>query len=239
MKPDKDILVKVKKLVAHERSARQIGSLAEANAFAEKIQSFCDQYRLTITDALTADSSEPRIETSQCDWKPEESGEKSQCRREHWITKMAWGIAQGHHCVALTYRGWSDCSFLGLKADAEVAREMMTVLVVSAMNALRERRKNGKVNKRDFLAGFADAIAHQYQQRRVRQVTEASTALMRLTDQLIKRELEDRKISKQAKLKGPHTGRDYANGVRAGMATSIDSQTLKASTEERKALLGI
>lgn len=47
---NKSIIEKLRKLIRHERSAREIGSIAEAEAFAERIQSLCDEYNLSISE---------------------------------------------------------------------------------------------------------------------------------------------------------------------------------------------
>ena len=50
MENSKDILEKIKKLMAHQQSALEMGSVEEAEAFATKIQNLLNKYNLSIGD---------------------------------------------------------------------------------------------------------------------------------------------------------------------------------------------
>lgn len=159
-----DILAKLRKLIEHEKSARAIGSLHEANAFAQKISELCDRYRIAVADVPEADRPDD-IQIAR--WDPAMADIRSQRRQSNWQRQLAVGIAYGHFCKLLVYSGSNDVSFVGSSADVEIASAMMTILcraAISSCDAARRRSREFQPNQ--FLFGFAVAITVRYREQR-------------------------------------------------------------------------
>jgi len=233
------ILELLKKLLAHEQSARSIGSLEEADAFAKKIQSLCDEYRINLADLSFEDLSQTigEVRWNWCD-----AGWRAQTRRcEWWLKLLARGVAEGHECVEvkLIYpkRGMMGFSFVGLRTDASVAAAMFTVLIRSALFAWR-KQTDKRLKRNSFLYGFAVAIRTRYGKRRSVKLdeNESAQALVRTIDLVIQKYLDRPEISEGAQnTPKQRMNRSMLKGFDAGMATSIESNTLTSSAKRLKA----
>ncbi|MEQ1644262.1 MAG: DUF2786 domain-containing protein, partial [Pyrinomonadaceae bacterium] len=69
---NEQIIDKLRKLINHEKSAREIGNIEEAAAFAAKIQSFIDKYNIELSEIdLNVEQNDIRSETLVADCKPQ------------------------------------------------------------------------------------------------------------------------------------------------------------------------
>lgn len=81
----------LQKLIAHEQSARTVGSIAEAEAFATRIQELLTKYKLSRTEveAETLDKDDPighsRVESTKVD-------------NDVWFLILAQGVAVNFYC---------------------------------------------------------------------------------------------------------------------------------------------
>lgn len=105
------LLDKLKKLIAHEESARAIGNIAEAEAFADKIQQLLDTKNLSMSDVEVHAEQSSEID---CDVVSSEAG-----KFEEWQKVLSQGICEINGCTSLI----SPLGFLfiGRKTDREIA----------------------------------------------------------------------------------------------------------------------
>lgn len=159
---------KLRKLIAHERSARQIGSIGEAEVFASKIQEWLTRHKLTLEDvaaeaALLAGDEE--IGSEQVTTRTK--------RRIFWQEDLASGIAKSNSCeiVILSHympgvsyrrtfprrrfvyksRYAHSILFVGRKADREICRELFdyfTTLALELAHQAAETNKSSAFYKR-------------------------------------------------------------------------------------------
>lgn len=230
-----DILKKLRKLIEHEKSAREIGSLAEADAFAAKVSELCDRYRIAVSEVPEAQRAD---DIAEADWLPTEADEKQQNRRSSWQITLGGGIAHGHFCRLLVFRGLNDLRFVGASADVEVAKAMMTILCRAAREACRrERSRNPKTAPNRFLFGFAIAINSRYRQQRADQEAQhpnATTALVRQTERLIGERYG--KIRAAKAVKPPQYDESLQRGFDAGMQADLKTRLLTGEQPEPKRL---
>lgn len=231
------ILELIKKLLAHEQSARAIGSTAEADAFAEKIQSLCDAYRIGLAD-LNAEQVAETI--AEIRWLWRDGGFATDKRNaEKWMKLLAAGIAYGHECkqVRLAIPGGSvGFSFVGVRADAEVCAAMFSVLLQSGLTAWRNVTDR-RFKRSSFLWGFALAIGNRYHERRAAAVqnSDAAQALVRTIDLAINEYFKHPRFRPGAKVAPPRQNRSMVEGFKAGQAVSLESKTLKSAALRLKA----
>lgn len=227
-----EVLIKIRKLIEHERSAREIGSLLEADAFAAKISELCDRHRIAISEVPEA---ERRSDIQESDWEPSEAGEKQLNRRSVWQVRMASAIAHGHYCALMLFPRLNDVRFAGSGADVEVAKAMMTILCRAAREACsKARRQNSRIAPNQFLYGFAVAISNRYHQQRAEQEAQhsgATRALVRSTKALV---LERYGTIPEAKpMKQPRYGDSMQDGYKAGMQANINNKLLGEASSPR------
>lgn len=230
MSENQNILDKLRKLIEHEKSARDIGSLHEADAFAQKISELCELYRIAIADVPEEKPAEakPADDIWIKKWDPDEVNGRKR-RQSNWQREMAMGIAYGHFCELLIYRGSNKVAFVGLSNDVETASAMMTILcraAISSCDTARRRRMSG-FQPNQFLFGFALAIKQLYKRRRDEQETKHSSAvnaLVRQTHKDIRKRLSHIKNSRE--LKQPEYNRSMQAGYDAGLQQSVNSNLI-------------
>jgi hypothetical protein len=187
------IIEKIRKLIAHERSARNMGSTAEAEAFAERIQKMLLEHKVSLSevDIKSLDTDDPIGYTA--------AGLKSK-RIDKWRVLLAFGIANNLFCMILSKRtggGESDFIFIGRESDRTAASEMYHYLSgvgedlsfnfvrrnIPSVDTVLEREKGSrnegnvhyakKIHRRmtdtvqkDFLTGFVTAICRRLESSR-------------------------------------------------------------------------
>ncbi len=183
-----NIIDKIKKLIAHERSVRSIGNTAEAETFAGRIQELLLKHKLSASDVEqeSIDKDDP-VGHSTANLKTK--------RTKRWMEVLASGIAASFFCKVLMLVGGGtavEFVFVGRETDRTAALEMFQYLagvapkfakpfsdrVVSKVRAQFEQdleaqygrtakvakviksacRKADNLVQQDFLTGFAVAI---------------------------------------------------------------------------------
>lgn len=186
----------LRKLISHEKSARDIGSIQEAEAFAGKIQELLDLHKLGMSDVEwdTREQEEP------IDW--EAVGEhdpdfKHSKTRKEWQTRIAACIAACNGCkLVLGHRKeGNSVSFVGRTSDRELCKIMFIYMLNLAydLNALCAEQDKGEqkfkyvlglkpwqdfdINafrthmrefKRSWFAGFSVSVSNRLMEQRTR-----------------------------------------------------------------------
>lgn len=152
---------KLQKLLAHERSAREIGNIAEAAAFASKIQELLFAHKLTMSDIEIAEEDR------------NEPVDQEYVEAESWSTTLGTACANSTFCRVL--RNGKSLIFIGNTSNRQSCISMFQHLAVTG-KALAEtetaawkqsddyayktsiRSGFARTWKRSWLAGYADAI---------------------------------------------------------------------------------
>jgi len=101
------IIDTLRKLINHERSAREIGNVEEAAAFAAKIQAFVDKYNIELSEIdLEVEQSDIRSETLVADCK------------QQWMKFLLVNIAEINGC-SIVFRS-AGYDVYGLPTDIEL-----------------------------------------------------------------------------------------------------------------------
>jgi len=123
------ILEKLKKLIAHEQSARTIGNIHEAEAFASKIQDLLTTHKLSMSEV----DFQAREDGEPIDWEPvlSEYGKKSTGLKAYWRLTLARAIAKVNSCeiVNRSRSGGRSFYFIGRTSDRELAKVLYLHLV--------------------------------------------------------------------------------------------------------------
>jgi hypothetical protein len=116
------IIDRLQKLIAHERSAREVGNIAEAEAFAAKIQTMLTTHKLTMTDVEfeAQDTVDPIGQDEVC-----LDGRSTPT----WQVYLAQSIARNFFCCVLGVSRENRQTFIGRDSDRLAAVEMFRYLV--------------------------------------------------------------------------------------------------------------
>lgn len=184
------ILDKIKKLHMKAESCKEIGSEAEAQAFAEMVVKLLNNHKLSMTDIQFDEQqkSEP-VDQHRVIW--EHHGMKSKRTRVAWIERMARHVARAYSCEIVVHPGSSIISLVGTESNRDIA-EYVIVTLVRAAEKIATREYNAFFFKcrdeghvwaargfRDaFLTGFINKIRERLDAEKAR-AESGCTALVR------------------------------------------------------------
>lgn len=231
------IMDRLRKLIRHEESARGIGSLAEAEAFATKIQELLIEHKLEMSTVVVGDDhdaerSEP-VEEQMYDPAALDVPYSGR-QRVAWMEKLASAVAQGHFCKIIVQPGSFRFWFVGRSTDRLIAGNVFGALVRGAIAACDAEYKKAKRDpwtdstgfQRSFYLGFAQAIATRLRVTRAAADGTQSTALvLARADGAVTKYMESKKFG-SARSGGSgkhHNSSAYASGKAHGSRASINA----------------
>lgn len=139
------IIEKLRKLIAMEQSARSIGSLTEAEAFASKVQELLSKYKLEMSE-VELDEQE---ESDPIDWEEvhtDEAGFKTKRGRTGWQLRIAAGLAVANNVRLVTTRT-NAVHFAGRGSDREICKILFIYLLELAKEMAATATKNYRKEK--------------------------------------------------------------------------------------------
>ncbi len=189
------IIDKLAKMLRHQESAKEIGSIAEAEAFATQIQFLLNKHKLEMSDIqfVEQEAAEP-IEEEYVN--PEKHlGIKYETKRIEWQEDLAHAIARANDCETLISNHSNCAFFIGRKSDRETCVTLLKYFITLILemsekaataakdterDTLREKlgrwysgaelRWRMRDFRRSYCAGASDAIQHRlYEQLRARE----------------------------------------------------------------------
>lgn len=183
------IIEKLAKIRRHEESARKIGSLEEAEAFASMLQRLLTQYKLAMSDVeFEQHEREEPIDEHPVDWQDV----KVRQTRVAWIERLASIVGRAHFCRLLVHPRSSRITLLGREGDAKVAEYLLVVLVRTLERLSHDAAYRGDKSERGYgyrqayIDGFVKRLGERFEEERRAAQATSSTALIRLTDSMTK-----------------------------------------------------
>ena len=124
------IIDKINKIKAHAESAKEIGNIAEAEAFADMLNRLLLKHQLTEVDLNVAPKDDDPI--VQVWTTPEKYGQKTVSQRVVWQEALARTVARAHLCRFMVASGSSRLVFVGTHVNATTAEYCFGVLASAA-----------------------------------------------------------------------------------------------------------
>jgi hypothetical protein len=146
MNMENKILERLRLLIAHEKSARTIGSIHEAEAFASKIQAMLDEHKLGMDEVQWTE----RETQEPIAWQhvnKEDPDFRYSDRRREWQTSLAAAIAKCNGCRAILQNGGGNqLFFVGRTSDRELCKVLFLYLMDLAydLNELCVKQDKGE-----------------------------------------------------------------------------------------------
>lgn len=237
------IIEKLRKLIEHERSARHLGSLAEAEAFTSKIQELLTAYNLELA-SITSDEEAEEGEIASEFVRGDEYGIGRRGKRCEWLEDLANAVARNCYCENLIVTGSNTQVFVGLPLNRTSAIQTFKYLAGAAqriaddeLEAFKstktyqnswDKRIEARLWKRSFLVGFAAAISGRVSRTR-RSLTsgsngEAGLMLVQRTDASLAAWMDENlNKRKSAPAIGGRVGSGYSDGFRRGSNISLNA----------------
>jgi hypothetical protein len=232
---DPRIVEKLRKLVEHERSARGIGNLEEATAFAAKVQDLLLRHKLEMSDVeyRAEEEDEPVLK----EFIPAEEWTRVShtLRLQSWIGILVATVAKANFCEAV--RSGKGIYLVGRQSDREASKLLFKYLYEIALEVapleaqaymrthrfLRDAllsRQSGAVLKRTFQSGwklgYASALHKRLEANRGQLLAGAAAQGLIRIDQL-ERSLEEAiKLHFPSLRKSGEVSTKGVSGYRAG-----------------------
>jgi hypothetical protein len=184
------VLDQIGKLKRHEVSARGLGSIQEANAFALRISKLLDIYQLEMEDIeLEIDGSATQEEIAREYLYWGDYGMKDTLRRCSWTERLAYVVTQNNGCACMLHPGANTISLVGKPAQRAICAYLLGTLArFASRQSLRAYTKAYaaapaacKGYRAAWLTGFIAELAHRYAEREQECDSATSVALMRTT----------------------------------------------------------
>jgi len=122
------ILSRLRKMIAHEESARTIGSVKEAEAFAEKITELLATHKLSMSEVEFFEHVEAEPVGRET-FRPDDHGLKRSGKRIWWQEELADIVAKANQCRILVRPGSNIVTFVGRTTDRQVTAYQYAMLV--------------------------------------------------------------------------------------------------------------
>ena len=188
-----EIIDKLKKIKAHEESAREIGSIDEAEVFAKVFQKLLVDYELSMSDVEFAQMRDTSpIEKTLIDWN-EYHVNVGQNIRHMWIECLTTVVVRAYGCAYMIRTGSSHIWIIGRETNRQLAEYVLVMLVRSANSISRKEsaafsrrcREEGRPEvsygyRKSFLMGFVTRIKERLEEARHPTATSGSIAIVRI-----------------------------------------------------------
>ena len=227
---------KLQKLIAHEKSARAIGNLQEAEAFAAKIAELLFRHNLSMSDV--------EIKQQERDEPIARERVSMGGKRAAWMEILASAVSTACFCKWLIVPGGDTQVFVGRTSDREAAASMYRHLVGCATSicnmekrSLRDRNPYTDLRQRQqwaaewgksFLLGFSTTVATRLRATRQQLTNESGgTALVLRKDAALQQWWAQQNFKGHARSITVKTKSQdgFATGIRAGHAVSLKARS--------------
>lgn len=234
-----NVIDKLQKLINHERSARTVGNIAEAEAFAAKIAELLFAHKLTMSE----------VEMEAEDRDDPVSEEMIEGLRAPWAGVLAMGVSTASFCKALQSR--SGYAFIGRPTDRVACIAMFRYLATMGKHLSESGLRNYKQTdqyayessfrpqiartwKASFLRGYASAIYRRLESERKALTAQAQSA----GSSLVFIGKTEAAISQYLCQKYPHlrAGRTSSSRVHSGAYAAGKAAGSSVSLKSRAAL---
>ena len=223
-----DLITRVAKLKAHADSAKDLGNLKEAEAFATKVQALLTEHKLEMSEIEFTDYVES--EPVEQEWlSGEDYGQGRKSKRTLWVQTLASGIARTNSCKIVVQTGSNSICFIGKKSDREIVTYLFTMLVPELDKISRREQRLAKRDwnewhefprnwRRSWLEGAADGIYNRLKdaEKKAEQQAGLATgnALVRLTSakQEVEQWMAKQRYRKAGNMGGALNGAAYGKG---------------------------
>lgn len=235
-----EVLNQLAKLKRHEECARNLGSIAEANAFALRIATILEKHMLEMVDIDLAggDTGEALGEL----FTPFDRTHLGNSRRRvAWVERLASLLCKETGCSYLVTSGSNAIHLVGKPAQRKLAQYLLESLVHFASFNSEEDRKKARTHvetqedfndmrgyRQSWITGFIDELDQRFEERRAEAFnTPTGVALMRIdNDCALSRKWVKEEYgcgsARATKRQTGHSASGYAQGKRQARNANIN-----------------
>lgn len=163
MENQNQILEKIKKLIAHQKSAQEMGSVKEAEAFAKKVQNLLDKYNISLQDIPFEEVKKGMFEIRMQTTIPSVSDVLG--------SDLMHAISTWNWCKSFKV-GSKHTIIVGLKENVEVCQSVyetvLPIFIQEGKKAYKLSFYNGGLDtfQREFIKGCCDGLYDKLKEER-------------------------------------------------------------------------
>lgn len=231
------IINRLRKLIRHEKSAREIGSLREAEVFAGKIQQLLDEYNLSLSE-IDMEEARSSVGAEKCDVK---------CHHR-WQEIFLNNMAGFNGCIVVF--GGGGFTIVGNEMDRlivveiyeyfeDLARALSDIYIreyqqTRSYRLKRRKHMHSRRERDSYLLGFITALLIRFREKHEANLAAASnsTALIYIGNKLAdadmwKEDNMDTITVQRPKLKRSSIRQDaYGRGMADGESVALTTKTI-------------
>jgi hypothetical protein len=140
---ESSVTEKLRKLIAHEASARSIGSLSEAEAFAAKIQDMLITHKLSLSD-IELDAEEHNEQIAEEYVTSDQVGRPYRSKSQGEMIALADVVARAFFCRLVSLSNSNTVIFIGREGNRRAAVDLYKLLAVIARRSFYSEFKAWK-----------------------------------------------------------------------------------------------
>lgn len=247
---NQDLIEKIAKLHKKAESAKELGSEAEAAAFAAGVQRLLIQHKLSMSDLQYAAEDDPIDES----YIPvTQHGVTSRWKRVRWVEDLALVVAKAYGCRVLVMDGRSTIIIVGRETSRKLVDYTLTVLIRAATNLSQAEydkyyywcKESGLQLRPGFKLSFLKGFIQRVQQRIQETFADEDTTgqgLMRIDSEgkLAEQFIKDRYIKNAAALSTSHSHNStgYHRGVDIANNLDLKGKAVEEAQSRQKQLTG-
>lgn len=245
------IIDKLQKLIKQEQSARQIGNIAEAEAFATKIQEFLLNYQLSMSD-IQIEYEAKNEEVDQEEIHPRDIGQQLGFGNIAWQVILLKNIAVSNNCKNIVSRNSNVQYVVGMNTDRQIVITLYAYFVRLAQDICNSQFEAHKLTweypsqestgkkrsytliwKKSWLEGFSYAVGarlYAAYRKAIEEVEENQhQGLIHLRDKeaLAKKYIDDHTVNKKRSISSSKNYGAYQAGKEMGNKVSISGKNLE------------
>lgn len=234
------IIEKIRKLIEHEKSARKLGSLAEAEAFTSKIQELLMAYNLELAHISPEEEAQEGEIESEFIY-ADDFGFEHSSRRCDWLEHLASAVARNCFCRSLIVSSSNTQVFVGLPVNRSSAIQTFKYLAGAAQQIANsdleafkrsgvycsswDKRTEARMWKKSFLIGFSSAISSRVARTHLDLTSgvegQAGLVLVKKNEESLSSWTRENVKGKSAPAIGGRVGNGYRDGYRRGSDISL------------------
>lgn len=242
MTTEQSILIKIKKLMEMERSAKEIGNPHEAAAFGARVQQMLRSYKLEMAEVQDIQlSMDEKIEVDReyFDWS--EAGIEASKHRSHWLGALTVYVCEYNNCKTHGVRNSNSVAIIGTESSRAVVTWLLVTLSRYGKEAMEESyrkeyykaKKTGDTDKvkamkgyrRAFVTAYMNTIAQrmkeQFDADNAKACTERGLMVLNKEKQAVEDFMSTLQLNPGAKFRGCRNYAGYKDGTEAGKKASV------------------
>jgi hypothetical protein len=149
LRPKAEIIEKLAKMVRHEQGARDIGSIAEAEAFASQVQTLLTKHGLEMSEIEFEEQASEPIDLEWAHTHHDDSSVPYETRRVEWQEELAEAIARNNNCALLITQHCNSVCFVGRPSDRSICLSLYRYFTRLALDLAEKAAKDNRDEQRE------------------------------------------------------------------------------------------